>query len=100
LDKVVGSVQRKAAWIGVVIVMQATLSSLFEVFREVARNKKLRQGFLLIWLATIWIIWKARNNAIFANGLINPSELVEEVKVLSWKYVEPCEIKSEALLVL
>jgi hypothetical protein len=72
--------------LGVVIVIPPNLAVLFEVFRSAAKNKKIRQGFLMIWHATIWSIWKMRNNTIFAEGIYNPKELVDAIKVLSWKW--------------
>ncbi|MCI03235.1 hypothetical protein A2U01_0024271, partial [Trifolium medium] len=73
-------------WIGVVIVIPPTLFSLFEVLRGMASNKKIRMGYLLIWHATLWCLWKARNNTIFANGSMDSKDIVEEIKVLSWKW--------------
>jgi hypothetical protein len=73
-------------WLGVVIVIPPNLAVLFEVFRSAAKNKKIRQGFLMIWHATIWSIWKMRNNTIFAEGTYNPKDLVDAIKVLSWKW--------------
>ncbi|PNY08327.1 ubiquinone biosynthesis monooxygenase COQ6 [Trifolium pratense] len=64
--------------------------------RGVARNKKIRLGFLMIWHATLWCIWRARNNAIFANGSFTPKAIVDDIKVLSWKWclartkISPC----------
>jgi hypothetical protein len=83
-------------WIGVVIVMPNSIASLFRVVRGVAKNKKARLGLLMIWHVTIWSIWKARNNTIFACGFSAPSEIVDAIKVLSWKWsmarlkVKPC----------
>jgi hypothetical protein len=83
-------------WIGVVIVMPESIATCFEILRGAAKNKTLRQGFMLIWHAAIWSIWKARNNAIFANEVVNPYALVEEIKVVSWKWsltrlkLKPC----------
>jgi hypothetical protein len=74
-------------WIGVVIVSPPTISSLFEVVKGAARNGKLRRGFLLIWHATIWSIWKARNSAIFNNATFCPRKLIEDIKALSWSWV-------------
>jgi hypothetical protein len=83
-------------WLGVVVVIPPNLFMLFEVFRNSAKNIKARQGFLMIWHATLWSIWKARNNTIFANGSFNSKDVVEDIKVLSWKWslarlkVMPC----------
>ncbi|GAU43110.1 hypothetical protein TSUD_373050 [Trifolium subterraneum] len=83
-------------WIGVIIVTPPSMMILFEVLRGSARNKKTRLGFLMIWHATIWCIWRARNNSIFANGSFSPKVIVEEIKVLSWKWclsrtkISPC----------
>ncbi|XP_045809691.1 uncharacterized protein LOC123904036 [Trifolium pratense] len=83
-------------WLGVVIVIPPSLSLLFKVLRGVGRNEKIQKGFVMIWHATLWSLWKARNDSIFANGLYNPKVIVDEVKVLSWKWfvarlkVPPC----------
>jgi hypothetical protein len=83
-------------WLGIVVVIPPTVAVLFEVVRGAAKNKKIRQGYMLIWHATIWTIWKTRNNVIFANGSFNPKAMVDEIKVLSWKWclarlkVPPC----------
>jgi hypothetical protein len=36
----------------------------------------------MIWHATLWSIWKARNNALFASGNFNPRLIVEDIKVV------------------
>jgi hypothetical protein len=74
-------------WIGVVIVIPPSISSLFEFIKGSTLNVKIRKRFLLIWHATLWSIWKARNNALFANGLFNPRLIIEDIKVMSWKWV-------------
>jgi hypothetical protein len=74
-------------WLGVMIVIPHSIPSLFEVFKASARNSKIRKGFLLIWHASIWSIWKARNSALFANGCFCPRKIIEDIKVLSWKWV-------------
>jgi len=50
------------------------------------RNKKICRGFWLIWHAAIGVIWRARNNRIFNNQVTEVDELVDEVKVLSWRW--------------
>ncbi|PNY13317.1 hypothetical protein L195_g009970 [Trifolium pratense] len=65
-------------WLGVVIVIPPSLSLLFEIMRGVTR------------------IWRAGNNAIFANGSFTPKAIVDDIKVLSWKWclartkISPC----------
>ncbi|KAK2356421.1 putative membrane lipoprotein [Trifolium repens] len=50
--------------------------------KGMARNGKIRRGYLLIWHATLWSIWRAYNNAIFASGVFSPRDIVEEIKVV------------------
>ncbi|GAU19692.1 hypothetical protein TSUD_78170 [Trifolium subterraneum] len=73
-------------WLGVMIVIPPSLFSLFEILRGSARNAKIGQGFVMIWHATLWCVWKARNNSIFANDSFIPLVIVDEIKVLSWKW--------------
>jgi hypothetical protein len=73
-------------WIQVSMVIPPSLPLLFELFKGAARNAKIRKGFLLIWHASLWSIWKARNSSIFANGNFSPRAIVEEIKIVSWNY--------------
>jgi hypothetical protein len=63
--------------------MPPLIAMFFEVMRGAARNMTLRQGFVLIWHAAIWSIWKPMNNAIFANGAMDPYALIEEIMAVS-----------------
>lgn len=47
----------------------------------------MRKGFWLVWHAIIWVIWKARNAKIFENHSKDVEEMVEEIKVLSWRWM-------------
>jgi hypothetical protein len=73
-------------WLGVVIVVPPNLFYLFYWLSSAAKSKKARRGFRLVWHSVVWSIWLARNNRIFNNVLIQPMELVEEIKVLSWRW--------------
>ncbi|KAK2372436.1 hypothetical protein QL285_073568 [Trifolium repens] len=83
-------------WIGVQIVIPPSLPFLFELLRGSARNAKLHSGYLMIWHAILWCIWKAQNNSIFSTNTFLPMVIVDEVKVLSWKWslarlkISPC----------
>jgi hypothetical protein len=54
-----------------------------ETWSGEARDKRIQNGHRLIWHATIWSIWKARNDKIFKNGTIQVEDIVEKIKVLS-----------------
>jgi hypothetical protein len=41
---------------------------------------------MMIWHATIWTIWKARNSAIFAGTPFLPRVIIDDIKVVSWKW--------------
>jgi hypothetical protein len=56
----------------------------FECWFNEATSKKIRRGFCLIWLASIWAIRKKRNDIIFNNGGFEIEELVDNIKVLAW----------------
>ncbi|GAU29496.1 hypothetical protein TSUD_360410 [Trifolium subterraneum] len=70
-------------WLGLVIVIPPSLFLLFEIFRGSARNVKIRKGLMMIWHATLWSIWKARNRSMFGDGVFIPMDIVEDTKVLS-----------------
>ncbi|KAK2424522.1 hypothetical protein QL285_034875 [Trifolium repens] len=66
--------------------MPATLSSLFDYLSGLARNKKARNGYRLVWHTTVWLIWRYRNDVLFNNLVKNASDCAEERKVLTWKW--------------
>jgi hypothetical protein len=45
-----------------------------------------KSGYSLIWHTTLWSIWRLRNNVIFLNGNFDQVEVVDSVKLLSWKW--------------
>jgi hypothetical protein len=71
-------------WLGIVIVMPSNLFTLYECFIAAAGPKKVRSGFALIWHVTVWSIWNSRNNVLFSNGVIDPVEVFDSIKLLSW----------------
>jgi len=50
------------------------------------RNKKIRKGLWIIWHATIWSIWQARNHIIFWNEVKYVDVLLSDIMVLSWRW--------------
>jgi hypothetical protein len=50
------------------------------------RANKVKKGLGIIWLATIWALWKSRNDKVFNEANVEVDAIVEEVKVLAWKW--------------
>jgi len=42
----------------------------------------------VIWFASVWVIWKERNNRVFQNAVTIPSVLVEQVKLNSFLWLK------------
>jgi len=42
----------------------------------------------VIWLATVWVIWKERNNRVFQNATATTYFLLEKVKLNSFLWLK------------
>ena len=49
-------------------------------------NKRIRKGLSIIWHATIWVIWQARNFKIFRNDVKHVDDLLSEIVVNLWRW--------------
>lgn len=74
-------------WLYLNFVMPPNLYIHWECWSGGVWNKKIRSGLRMIWQVAIWVIWKARNNHIFNAGVTMWEELVDEIKVLSWRWL-------------
>jgi hypothetical protein len=75
-----------ARWIGHELILPPSVDHSFSIFVSCGTNKIRKKGFSLIWHAFIWSIWRARNNRIFNNGVIDPDEICDNVKRISWQW--------------
>jgi len=75
------------SWLDLNFIMPPNLFIHWECWSGGPFHKKVRNGLRMIWEARIWVIWKARNDRIFNNVIARWDELVEEVKVLSWRWL-------------
>lgn len=82
-DKVWGKVLE---WLDFNFLTPPNLFVHFLCWSREPRSRTLRRGFWLIWHATIWILWKERNNRIFSNVSKEVVEIVDEIKTLSWQW--------------
>ncbi|XP_024626847.1 uncharacterized protein [Medicago truncatula] len=68
-------------WLGICYVPSCQLSDHFLQFSNMASMPRFSHTFFkVIWLASIWAIWKDRNNCIFKNAVIDPQIILEKVK--------------------
>jgi len=67
-------------------VLPQNLFLLWEGWNGAARNNKTRRSFRLTWHAVVWSLWRARNDRIFNNSNSDVAEIVEAIKVLSWRW--------------
>ncbi|AES95629.1 hypothetical protein MTR_5g027610 [Medicago truncatula] len=74
------------SWLNCNFIVPNNLLVHLECWSKEVSTRKLRQGFWLIWHATLWVIWKVRNEIIFNNGTFDVEEVVENIKVLSWSW--------------
>lgn len=70
-------------WLEISFIMPPNLFCHWFCWIVGASNSKVMKGFRVIWHATIWMIWKARNNKIFNDKICEVLNLVDEIKVLS-----------------
>jgi hypothetical protein len=55
--------------------------SLFGALLKGSNHKRVRH---IIWFATIWCIWRKRNNIIFRGDFVNVSSLVDQIIYNVW----------------
>jgi hypothetical protein len=84
--------QRVMCWLQFNFLIPHNLFAHFECWYYEATSRRIRRGFCLIWLASIWVIWKRMNEVIFNNGVVEIEDLVENIKVLAW-YWSICKLK-------
>ncbi|XP_058764714.1 uncharacterized protein LOC131638187 [Vicia villosa] len=50
-------------------------------------QRKLSLKLRIIWAACVWCIWRYRNNKVFLNEEIQLEKVVEETKILAWRWL-------------
>jgi hypothetical protein len=73
-------------WLGFIIILPHNIISSLAILIHCAKNKKEKVGLCLIWNAFMWVVWNVRNDCIFNNGVPNVEDMVDKIKMLSWKW--------------
>ncbi|KEH39910.1 transmembrane protein, putative [Medicago truncatula] len=74
-------------WLDCLFILPPNLFVHWECWHEGESDKKVKKGKGIIWLATIWVLWNTRNEKVFNDVNVEVDAIVEEVKVLAWKWV-------------
>jgi hypothetical protein len=73
-------------WLGLIVILPHDITSSLATLIQCGKNKSVRLGLCLIWNAYVWVIWNIRNDCIFNNGVPIVDEVVDRIKLLSWKW--------------
>jgi hypothetical protein len=77
--------ERVMRWLDFSFIMPPNLFVHWACWSNEGRSKRIRKGLWIIWHATIWAIWQARNHMIFRNEDKHVDDIVSEIVVNSWR---------------
>ncbi|MCH84701.1 putative ribonuclease H protein [Trifolium medium] len=85
-------------WLGVVVVLPAEPMMSYGLLVGSGGNKKIRKGFSIVWLAFVWVLWRARNDRVFNNVGDSVDNVVERIQRTSWQWYLHKTAKGSSLL--
>ncbi|MCI16926.1 pantothenate synthetase [Trifolium medium] len=85
-------------WLGVVVVLPPDVMIMYGTLVCSGRNKRLKKGFSIVWLAFIWVIWRSRNEKIFNNVAGVVGDAVDMIQRVSWQWFLNNTAKTPCLL--
>jgi len=75
-------------WLGLSTVLSGDIRHHFTQFTYMAGLPRPTHSYLrIIWFASMWTIWKERNNCVFQHSVSYPSSVAEKVKLLSFLWL-------------
>jgi len=76
-------------WLGISSTTPYVVADHFIQFSYGSDGSKVRQAIMhLIWFATVWEIWKERNNRIFIAKECSITQVVDKIKLLSYRWLK------------
>jgi hypothetical protein len=80
-------------WLGISSVLHGDLRHHFVQFTHQAGLPRSSYLYLrLIWFASVWVIWKERNNRVFNNVALGVEVLLEKVKLNSFLWLKSKQV--------
>ena len=76
-------------WIGITMVLPFSVSDHFNHFGFGGGGPRVRHSIIyVIWFATVWEIWKERNNRIFNDKQCSILRMVDKIKLLTFLWLK------------
>ena len=76
-------------WLGIYVAAPQSLIDHFTQFSYFGDASKVRQSILqVIWYATVWEIWKERNNMLFTDKTCSVIQVVDKIKSLTFMWLK------------
>jgi len=76
-------------WLGISSVLSGDIRHHYTQFTNMAGLPRVTHSFLrIIWFASVWAIWKERNNHVFQNTVSDSSIIAEKVKLNSFLWLK------------
>ena len=76
-------------WLGIVTVIPYNVSYHFNQFSYSGDMSKVRRSVIqVIWFASVWEIWKERNNRIFNDKECSVTQVVDKIKSLTFRWLK------------
>ncbi|GAU22987.1 hypothetical protein TSUD_98150 [Trifolium subterraneum] len=77
---------RVSRWLGIEYVPPNSIMQVFESFFGLGVGSRVQLGLILVWHAVVWTIWTSRNDMIFVGRSSTVDDLMDMVKLSSWKW--------------
>jgi hypothetical protein len=71
-------------WLGASYFNASNVQQHMLMFGELIKGKKYKRVTHIIWLATMWCLWRSRNNILFRGVDVNVPSLVDQITYNSW----------------
>nr|KYP32205.1 Putative ribonuclease H protein At1g65750 family [Cajanus cajan] len=80
-----------AKWLEVTVVFPNSIFSHYLYWTNLGIYEKHSQLLQVVWVSIIWSLWLHRNVIIFQQGTIDAKEVLDNIKLRSWKWIN-CSI--------
>lgn len=71
-------------WLGLGQIAVREVNEHFKAFGLCMKGRKLKRVKYIVWMASIWAIWQARNRVLFEGKPAKEASIINCVKQLSW----------------